>query len=780
MFRLKDFQKTVVEQLSLTFLTLWKTEKYRLPLIFKAPTGSGKTIMMAEFLRCLDDNYQFNEDKAYLWVSFGGDESYMQSKKKLHQYFNEGTDMNLKDVNNLSEGKLYKNNIFFINWSKIKGADKDSKKLRKPNEHTEGEFGIFDEFIQKTKKERDLVLIIDEAHTETNTTLANEVIDLIDPRIILKVTATPKDEKEIKALAFDKKAGFVEALEEEVIKSGLIKEKIIIQTEEEIHKLENKNLSEDEIMLELALNKRLELKKLYEDLNLDINPLILIQLPSDEKEKEEVASNKKDVVLSYLMKKGVKESEIAIWLSNEKKNLELIEKNINGVNFMIFKVAPATGWDCPRADILVMFREISNPSFHTQIIGRIKRMPEGRHYKTQELNKAYIYTNYNKSHIKDVKDVEMGNKIPIHFTKLKEKIQLIQLETILHHRTDFNTLAPPPLWQMSCIKSLHNYFGTSDDALKQNENYQKVNEKIDLSQSEVSNQIIVDAQIESFDNFINEIKEKGKNIEYHLSNLDIERFYNLLCFKEIEEQGLEEAKYSPSRSFGALKKALNVYFGERVGIEREKYYKIIVNELLNPNSELKKAIQIALIEFRKTYDQNQKTKERKEKETLNLPLPEKEISFTDDFEEIQTTKNAYEKFYIRKSYKGKENETKFIEFLDSQDLDWWHKQEDRGRNVFAIEYFDSQEKKSRLFYPDFIIKKDGKVYLIDTKSGNTAKSQETADKNQALQRWIMAKEDKYDFEIIGGIADFKYPSWRINKKESYIYENISDWENLEF
>jgi len=108
---LKDFQSTAIDQLSNTFLELWKTGKYRIPLVFKAPTGAGKTIMMAEFLRCLDNNYQFHEDKAYIWVSFGGDESYMQSKNKLYHYFNEGTDMNLKDINNLNDGKLYKNNI---------------------------------------------------------------------------------------------------------------------------------------------------------------------------------------------------------------------------------------------------------------------------------------------------------------------------------------------------------------------------------------------------------------------------------------------------------------------------------------------------------------------------------------------------------------------------------------------------------------------------------------------------------------------------------------------
>ena len=28
------------------------------------------------------------------------------------------------------------------------------------------------------------------------------------------------------------------------------------------------------------------------------------------------------------------------------------------------------------------------------------------------------------------------------------------------------------------------------------------------------------------------------------------------------------------------------------------------------------------------------------------------------------------------------------------------------------------------------------------------------------------KKDEYDFEIIGGIADFKHPNWRINKKEN--------------
>lgn len=773
---LKDFQKIAVDQLSNSFLELWKTGKYRIPLVFKAPTGAGKTIMMAEFLRCLDDNYQFHEDKAYIWVSFGGDESYSQSKNKLYRYFNEGTDMNLKDINNLSEGKLYKNNIFFINWSKIKGTDKESKKLRKSGGVGYGGDAVFDDFIRKTKSERDIVLIIDEAHTETDTHLANEVVDLIDPRIILKVTATPKDLPNISDVS-QKKAGFVEALESDVIASGLIKEKIIIQTEEDIKKLEDKKLSEDEIMLELAFNKRLELKKHYQKLGLEINPLVLIQLPSDFKEKEEVQANLKDLVLSYLKQKGVKGNEIAIWLSNEKKNLERIEENDNKVNFMIFKVAPATGWDCPRADILVMFREITSPTFHTQIIGRIKRMPEAHHYKLEELNKAYIYTNYNKSHIRDVKEAETPNKPPIYYTKLKKGIERITLETIYHQRTDFNTLTPPPLWQKFFLQTLDAGFGTKIQFVT--ENLKIIKKHFDFSTTDVNNQIVVNAEIESFDNFVHEIKEKGKNLDYHFSQLDVERLYNLLCFEELKKQSDEEAKYNSSRSWGQLKSALNVWFNTRFGLDRTIYYPIIVNELLKNSSVLKNAISKALKDFRQKYEIE--IKEKEEKDIFDLELPANEASFTEDFEKIEgITKNAYEVFYNRKKYLGKENEERFIKFLESQkQIIWWHKQDDSGRDAFAIEYFDTKENKNRLFYPDFVVRTKNRIYLLDPKNDITAKSQETADKSKALQDWIKKNQSKYDFKIVGGIVIEKYPNWGINDKKNYVYENNKDWDILD-
>ena len=89
---------------------------------------------------------------------------------------------------------------------------------------------------------------------------------------------------------------------------------------------------------------------------------------------------------------------------------------------------------------------------------------------------------------------------------------------------------------------------------------------------------------------------------------------------------------------------------------------------------------------------------------------------------------------------------------------WWHKQDDSGRDAFAIEYFDTKENKNRLFYPDFIIRTKSRVCLLDPKNDITAKSQETADKSKALQDWIKKNQSKYDFEIVGGIVIEKYPN----------------------
>jgi uncharacterized membrane protein len=90
-------------------------------------------------------------------------------------------------------------------------------------------------------------------------------------------------------------------------------------------------------------------------------------------------------------------------------------------------------------------------------------------------------------------------------------------------------------------------------------------------------------------------------------------------------------------------------------------------------------------------------------------------------------------------------------------------------------YFNHLIKRQTL-YNCFI--KIGFVFIVDTKKDATTKSMETKEKVQALQKWIKANQDKYDFKIIGGIVIFQHPSWILNSNEVYSYEKFTEWNTL--
>ena len=125
-----------------------------------------------------------------------------------------------------------------------------------------------------------------------------------------------------------------------------------------------------------------------------VNPLVLIQLPNSRKGM----LDRKDQIIELLDSMfgiNTNNGKLAIYLSNQdnKVNLENIEKKENEVQVLIFKQAITVGWDCPRSSILVLFREWKKFEFSIQTIGRIIRMPETKHYDSDELNRAYVYTN---------------------------------------------------------------------------------------------------------------------------------------------------------------------------------------------------------------------------------------------------------------------------------------------------------------------------------------------------------------------------------------------------
>ena len=62
-----DFQDKAVTLLIEKFKRLWNAEGTMLPLVFKSPTGSGKTFMTESFMQELKTVGGFAEDIAWIW-----------------------------------------------------------------------------------------------------------------------------------------------------------------------------------------------------------------------------------------------------------------------------------------------------------------------------------------------------------------------------------------------------------------------------------------------------------------------------------------------------------------------------------------------------------------------------------------------------------------------------------------------------------------------------------------------------------------------------------------
>ena len=86
MIILRDYQKEAVAELKERANKL--LDKPNNPIcIFKAPTGSGKTIMMAEFLKEFIEHRDDHRSFAFIWAA--PRKLHIQSKEKLEQYYSD-------------------------------------------------------------------------------------------------------------------------------------------------------------------------------------------------------------------------------------------------------------------------------------------------------------------------------------------------------------------------------------------------------------------------------------------------------------------------------------------------------------------------------------------------------------------------------------------------------------------------------------------------------------------------------------------------------------------
>jgi type III restriction enzyme len=789
-----EFQKIAIEKLTKAFQRLWQNAETQRHLVFKSPTGSGKTFMVASFIHGLNSLPNWDYDKTIIWITFS-DTLAMQSKDKFKEYFNTNLENNLLTVEDFKQGKLYKNDILFINWQKFVSQAAANRVLRRPDDdnfHKEQGY-YFEDVIENTKKDgREIVMVIDESHTHLSELAQSSVVDVVSPKVIIHVSATPKfipnrDEED------EGTAAYVSVKREDVVKEGLIKEKIVVQTDEDLHKYPGRDL--DELLIDLAFDKKKELDSEFKKLSKNINPLILIQLPNDDsKLKDTGQKTKEEVVLNYLTKKKIDvDNKVALWFDGKQKNMDFVTHNESDVDFMLFKQAAGTGWDCPRAHILIMFREISSAVFYTQTIGRILRTAEPNKkedYKdSPALRTGYLYTNYKRNEI-GIPDQSKQNKPFVYTSKRKEGVSNIEnLFSDFVSRADYGDLGHAYMFQMSFLKSFDKYFGIED-----NEHLASIRPKIETKgidlNSNITNKLIVDAELFDYDKLNLEFATKGRDEEYEISRNDVEKLFNYWCFKLLLEQTELEARVTNvSRSWSPLKSALRVWFKRSLDQDSNYYYRVFIKDI---NKEQTSVFRPAITQALKNYFPIKKEfieKRNKEIEEREAPLFEiREIyNFTEDFAELTIDEgtsvlSVIQPFYLRKEYKGRENELKFIKYLEQKGkkLEWWFKNGEGSSEYYCLKYLNTSTQEESLFYPDWILKfKDGRIGLFDTKSGFTAQNPEG--RAEGLSNKLVELNNN-DSKFVGGLVVLENNQWYYCSLLPYIYVpgKISpNWKLLE-
>ncbi|MCQ2287037.1 MAG: DEAD/DEAH box helicase family protein [Bacteroidales bacterium] len=781
-----SFQIEAVEKIINHIKTLWSKPSRQIPIVFMAPTGSGKTYMTEKMICDLAEQPDWDQNVAFVWISFSDDIA-MQSKEKFDTYFPTSKHGRLLTIEDFSLGTLQKNDVLFLNWQKLVSDNAENRNYRRPDDprmrHESRVY--FEDFVENSHNNGiEVILIVDEAHLNLTERSQRDVIDPLNPKIKLMVSATPKQDTIADAAI---NGALVKIEHQDVVDAGLIKENIICQTEEELKKYDGED--EDHVLLRLAIDRRNELKKEIESFGVKVNPLVIIQLPNDDEELiNEGKPTKEEITKEYLVSQGVKANHIASWFTGKKKP-EGLELNDSEYEYLLFKTAAGTGWDCPRAQVLVMFRDIKSEIFHSQTIGRILRVPIMNEEVSKVFRNGYIYTNFSRQAVEEADYQEQENrpKTLVAYNKKGEDYVIdSKLMTDFLSRVDYGDLGKSGEFQQCLLDTFNAFFGIRED-----DAFDVLRDKLTAKGLEVSidfkHQIIVNAVFKEYEKIGLSLKDSDV-ASREWSRSDVQKLFSLHLVNILRSQTNNDCKVGNIvRAIPTLKSAIRIWFKSYAlpSESEDRWYRVFLNDVVN--KEDASIFRRLITETLKNYHPLLEAQLKKRREENNQRQSEpfvlrKMYAFTEEYESLPETKCLLSPFYLRKEYVGRKTEESFAKFLDQQDcIEWWFKNGDSGKDWLAIRYFNEVKKEEALFYPDWVFKKkDGTIGIFDTKSGQSASSKETKNKAEALQKRLKLLNDLnlYTIRFIGGIARKENGMWYYNKNMTYTYQEGSTegWE----
>jgi len=773
---LKGYQEIAVADIIAAFKKLLSEDGQNKVCVFQAPTGSGKTVMTAKFIEELIKEMP-ETDMCFVWVSIGKGDLHLQSRRSLERVFDGAPRVSLVEEEFTGgRERIVRNEVVVVNWEKLRSKERktgDWKNILMKD----GEKINFRDVLEKTRDQRKIVMIIDESHIGATAERTNELRAEINADVILEMSATPKIKPDPIDLARGT-AGFVYVEPKDVIAEGMIKKELIIN--EKIDEITDNEADSQEVVLETAYRKRLELKRLFEEDKSIVNPLTLVQIPT-----AEAGADKIQAVSTFLAKKGIteKNGKLAIWLADEKsaalgpKN-EWVRDLDNEIEFLIFKQAIDTGWDCPRAHILVKFRESHSETFEIQTVGRILRMPEQKHYANEDLNRGYIFTNV-QSII--VKKEEYNPNIIKHLKSIrKDSYKDIKLTSYYKSRVDYGDITSsfsPVFAQTAC-----EYFELKGDHTLFTQNITKIESHgVVIDIQKYQQEIIANAKIEgkSFDEIEGKIDSEA-HARLTIAGNDLQAL-----FEQIIREHLGSFK-NVKRSVPAVKTAIYTWFRKYLGSKTWPEEIILVQMIFVHDGNRNKFEEILSQAVEKYKAEREKEIQKRAKESeqwYDFEIAKESFFNQHTDERVEHDKYVYAPCYLDVTRSSPEKNFEMFLEENSTKIEWWWKNGENKQDYFGIKY-EYPVGVIHTFYPDYFVQlADGRLGIFEVKDmGDRDGGTYTKAKAEKLQEYIGEQKGK---NLFGGIVVEKSDGWKINQHAKYDWNKClnndwSDWVKLKF
>lgn len=478
-FELKPYQEEAADK-TFSHMRLatheFEVAKSHSSISLSAPTGAGKTVIATSMIERIIFGTETEPPDplaTFVWLTDQPSLNQQTLEKMLSasEKLQVGHLITVDD--SLNQPTLDPNKVYFLNIQKL-GVKSN---LMKKTDHRQ--WTMFDT-LAATINERGghYYLIIDEAHRGTgkqssaDQTLTQRLISdnlgaLPPAPVVVGISATPQrfDDRMSAAASPPRTARKVPVDPADVRESGLLKDRLALEYKNEKQVMEATLLRSGVAEL-VEFDKAWTAYSKAED-EREVRPLIVIQVPAKTTDAqiagwldicaEEWKTLTGDAVAHTFESHMPREfgKHVVRYLAPER-----VEHDPDA-RLILFKEALTTGWDCPRAEVMVSFRNAEDYTYIAQLIGRMVRTPLARRIVSDEtLNRVrLILPNFDEEAVKKIeKDLTSDPEGP------GTEIEKNSIDAILNPKIDpalrdilaaLTTYTPPARIHRSQVSRLH-------------------------------------------------------------------------------------------------------------------------------------------------------------------------------------------------------------------------------------------------------------------------------------------------------------------------------------